>query len=77
MVRTVLRKSVAKCPESGATISTRGCAVSISFLKRSSVPKGVTCAASSRTSISRFPTVTLSMPKGGRVWVSPARAISS
>ena len=37
-----LRSSVAKCPESGATTSTFGWAMSTSFLKRSSVPKGVT-----------------------------------
>ena len=58
MVRTVARSRVEKWPDSGATISTRGCAVAISFLKWSSVPNGVTCAASSRTSTSRLPTVT-------------------
>ena len=41
MVRTVARSSVAKWPDSGATSSTRGCAWSMSFLKRSSVPNGV------------------------------------
>ena len=41
MVRTVARSSVAKWPDSGATSSTRGCAVSMSFLKCSSVPNGV------------------------------------
>ena len=77
MVRTVARSSVAKWPDSGAINSTRGCASAMSFLKCSSVPKGVTSAASSVTATSRLPTVTLSMPKGGRAWVSPARAISS
>ena len=41
MVRTVARNSVEKCPDSGATSSTRGCAVAISFLKCRSVPNGV------------------------------------
>ena len=77
MVCTVARSSVAKWPDSGATMSTRGCAVAMSFLKCSSVPNGVVCAASSRTSTSRLPTMTEAMPNGGRVWVSPARAISS
>ena len=58
MVRTVPRSSVAKWPDSGATSSTRGCAASMSFLKCSSVPNGVTCAASSRTATSRLPTMT-------------------
>ena len=62
MVRTVLRSSVAKCPDSGATSSTRGCSVVTSLRKRSSVPNGVTCAASSVTATSSLPTVTLSMP---------------
>ncbi len=67
MVRTVARSSVEKWPESGATMSTRGCDASMSFLKWSSVPNGVDAAASSRTSTSRLPTVTEPMPKGGRV----------
>ena len=62
MVRTVARNSVAKWPDSGAISSTRGCAWSMSFLKCSSVPNGVTSAASSVTATSRLPTVTLSMP---------------
>ena len=33
MVRTVARNSVAKWPDNGATSSTRGCAVAMSFLK--------------------------------------------
>ena len=77
MVRTVARSSVAKWPDSGATSRTRGCATSMSFWKCSSVPNGVTCAATSRTSTSRLPTMTLSMPNGGRVWVRRAREISS
>src|SRR5260370_213486 len=40
MVRTVLRKSVEKWPESGATRSTRGCGVSTSFLKCRNGPNG-------------------------------------
>jgi hypothetical protein len=62
MVRTVARKSVAKWPDSGATSNTRGCASTMSFLKCSSVPNGVTSAASSVTATSRLPTMTLSMP---------------
>ena len=77
MVRTVARNSVEKCPDSGATIITRGCTVAMSFLKCRSVPNGVLCAVSSCTSTSRLPTMTLSMANGGRVCVSPARAISS
>jgi hypothetical protein len=77
MVRTVARNSVEKWPESGATIKTHGCDASISFLKWRSVPNGVEAAASSRTSTSRLPTVTEPIPKAGRVWVRPARAISS
>ena len=77
MVRTVPRSSVAKWPDSGATSRTRGCAWSMSFLKCSSVPNGVTSASSSRTCTSRLPTLTWSIPKGGRAWVRPARAISS
>ena len=76
-MRTVARSSVAKWPDSGATTSTRGCAVSMFFLKCSSVANGVTRAASSWTATSWLPTITLSMPKGGRSWVSPAREISS
>ncbi len=62
MVRTVLRSSVAKCPDSGATSSTRGCAVSMSLAKRSSVPNGVICTLCSVTGTSRLSTITLSMP---------------
>jgi hypothetical protein len=62
MVRTVARNKVAKWPDSGATTSTRGCAWLTSFLKCSSVPNGVTSAASSVTATCSWPTVTLSMP---------------
>ena len=62
MVRTVVRKSVAKWPDSGAISSTRGCAMSMSFLKCNSVPNGVRSAASSVTATARLPTVTLGMP---------------
>jgi hypothetical protein len=48
----------------------------MSFLKCKSVPNGVRAAGSSRTSTSRLPIVTWEMPKGGRVWVRPAREIS-
>jgi hypothetical protein len=58
-------------------MSTRGCAAATSFLKWRSVPNGVAAAASSRTSTSRLPTVTEPMPKAGRAWVRPARAINS
>ena len=62
IVRTRLRSSVAKCPDSGATTSTRGWAIVHILLKRSSVPKGVTDTGSSVTATSRLPTRTLSMP---------------
>ena len=62
IVRTRLRSSVAKCPESGATTRTFGWAMSTSFLKRSSVPKGVTSTRLLGTATSRLPTRTLSMP---------------
>ena len=58
----VLRNSVAKWPESGATTRTAGCGVSTSLRKRSRVPKGVVSTASSRTATSSLPTVTVSMP---------------
>src|SRR5262245_11465071 len=66
MVATVARISVAKCPDSGATRTTRGCVACTSFLKRSRVPKGVTRTGSSVTFTSRLPTVTEWMSKGGR-----------
>jgi hypothetical protein len=77
IVRAVSRSSVAKWPDIGATSSTRGCGVATSFLKCSSVPNGVTCAASSVTATSRLPDRMLWMPNGGRLCVSPARAINS
>src|SRR4051812_22203005 len=55
---TLLRNSVAKWPESGATTSMRGCGVAMSFLKCRSVPNGVAKTASSVTGTSRFPTIT-------------------
>ena len=51
--------------------------VSMSFLKCSSVPNGVVSAALSCTATSRLPTLTLSIAKAGRAWVSPARAMIS
>ena len=62
MVRAVLRSRVAKCPDIGATISTRGCDAAMSFLKCNSEPKGVDKATSSSTATSRPSTITLSMP---------------
>ena len=50
---------------------------SASFLKWSSVPNGVTSVASSVTTTSRRPTLTESMPHGGRSWVRPTRPSSS
>ena len=70
IVRTVSFNSVAKCPDIGATISTRGCATSTSLRKCSSSPKGRLSATSSLTATSRSPTSTVSMPKDGRAWVS-------
>ena len=56
MTSTVLRSSVAKWPDIGATSSTRGCTTAASLRKCSSVPNGVSSAASSVTPTSWLPT---------------------
>ena len=77
MVRTVPRRSVGKCPDMGATRSTRGWSPATSFRKRSKVPNGVRSTTSSLTATSRPSTRTRSMPYGGHSWVSPVRATIS
>jgi hypothetical protein len=70
---------VAKWPDIGATISTLGCGVAgeNSFLKCSSVANGVTWVASSVTGTASPLSITLSIPKGGRLCVtSPSLSTS-
>ena len=66
MVRTVSRSSVAKCPDIGATISTFGCGLSVSFLKCNRVANEATWVISSvtATGASAPVTVTWSIAKG-------------
>ena len=71
------RSSVAKWPDIGATISTRGPGSGMSLRKRSSVPNGVWCATSSCTATVRSPIVTESSPNDGRTCVSWASANTS
>ena len=75
-VRTVSVSRVAKCPDSGATTSTRGwggAPSGRSLAKRSSVQNGVRVTTCSCTATARTPagvsTPTLSIPKGSRSWV--------
>ena len=82
MVRAVSFSSVAKWPDSGATISTFGRCVSAasprsSRTKRCSVQKGSACTAISRTGTSRSPTRTESMPNEGRWCVRRRRENTS
>ena len=82
MVRAVSLSSVAKWPDSGATISTLGRAASTasprsSRTKRCSVQKAWRCTATSRTGTSRSPTRTESMPNEGRWCVSRRRENTS
>ena len=69
IVRTVSVSRVAKCPDSGATSSTRGCGGAPSgrsLANRSSVQNGVRATTSSCTATARFSTTVLPIPKGRR-----------
>ena len=64
MVRTVLRSSVAKWPDSGATTSTRGWAIVDVLFEMQQRAEWRRSAALSLTATSRLPTFTPVMPKG-------------
>jgi len=67
IVCTVPRNSVAKCPDIGATISTRGWGATGRALRKcSSVPNGVAAAASSTIGTVSPSTTIDRMPNGGR-----------
>jgi hypothetical protein len=68
---------VEKCPAKAVTKSTTGCGSVTSFAKCKSEAKGVDRAVSSRTDVTSPPTVTSSMPNGGRSWINRARPIIS
>ena len=71
IARTVPRSSVAKWPDIGATISTRGCGVAVCLRKCSSEPNGVRFTNSSVTATVSPSTCTVPMPHGGRLCVRP------
>lgn len=68
---TVWRSRVAKCPDIGATSSTRGWRGAPSFLKCSRLPNGPGSATTSSTASRALPWRTGSSPKAGRAWVTP------
>ena len=62
-----------KCPARAATSSTLGWGSAVSLAKCKRLENGVDSTTSSRTSVSSLPTITWSIPKGGRSWVRRAR----